>query len=128
MHQARCVAAAVITVVGTVSTVYGTMLDHTATYRAGLALLLLAATLYLDLRQEWRHRRDVALVMRHQTAVARLAMGERQRYTELGWRAAKLDSQVAEAEGEPMGMDGDGQVVRLPVARHVPTMRKNGSA
>ncbi|MEV8394778.1 MULTISPECIES: hypothetical protein [unclassified Streptomyces] len=112
-------AALAIAVVGTALVTYGTVVDHLAMYRAGLASLLVGLIALADARNAHAERR---LIM-HQEAVARLTARERQQYAEMGWKAARLDA----LEGNT-GADENADIVRFPGTRTHSEMRKDGSA
>ncbi|MFF7171142.1 hypothetical protein [Streptomyces pseudovenezuelae] len=77
-----------------------------------------AASLHLTSRQ------NAQRVMAHQEQVARSAAQERQRYAEMGYKAARLDA----LSNETPLMAGDADIVNLPHARLSHQMRRNGSA
>lgn len=114
------VLAKACVIVGITLAAHGTITDQAATFRCGMLILLLstAAALHMTSRANARE------VMAHQVRVARLTAQERQQYTEIGWKAARLD---ALAEDAPTAA-GDADVVRLPRARTAHQMRRDGSA
>lgn len=119
-QRAAIVLASASVVVGAAFALHGTATDRATTFRTGLVALLVGLVGVADARQ----RLNVQRLMEHQTRTATLAMQERQRYAELGWKAAKIDA-LSEETPE---FAGDAQVVNLPVARSASSARKKGSA
>jgi hypothetical protein len=107
-------------VVGIALALHGIVTDQARTFRIGTLTLITSIGVTLHLTS----RMAVHEVMAHQARVARLTAQERQRYTEIGYRAAQID---ARTERTP-GWAGDAGVTRLPHARHTPQMRRDGSA
>jgi hypothetical protein len=120
MHRQRrvIVLAKVCVIVGIAFALHGTITDRASTYRIGMLTLFLSIGACLHLTSRYNTER----LMVHQARVARLTAHERQQYTEMGWKAARLD-----ADEEPP-MLGDAEIVNLPRARNSPQIRRNGSA
>lgn len=114
------VLAKACAVVGTASALHGIAAERADTFRAGLLALVLSTAVHLHMNA----RLNVQAVMAHQTSTTRLAMQERQAYAEMGYKARCFE---ALTEDTPEAAS-DAEVVRLPVARHNPQMRRNGSA
>ena len=106
--------------VGAALVTHGIVADGTATYRAGIALLLIGLVGLVDTHQ----RRNTERLMAHQASVAELSVAERWRYAEMGWKAAKLDG----LDDETQQSAGDAQVYNLPGARAASEERSKGSA
>lgn len=109
-----------VAAVGAALVVHGTVAGIHATYRAGLALLLVGLVGLVDTHQ----RRNTERLMAHQARLAELSVAERWRYAEMGWKAAKLDS----LDDETQQSAGDAQVYNLPGARAASEERSKGSA
>lgn len=120
VQRAAIVLASVSVVVGIAFAVHGTATDRATTYRTGIVALLVGFVGMVEVRQ----RLHVQRLMEHQTRTATLATQERQRYAELGWKAAKIDA----LNEETPKFAGDAQVVNLPVARSASGAREKGSA
>ncbi|GGQ80942.1 hypothetical protein [Streptomyces flaveolus] len=99
---------------------YGTVLDLTPAYRAGVLILItsVAACLHHMIRTATR------AVMAHQSECTRSAVQERQQIAEMGMKAARFDMLTDVA----LEAKGDAEVVALPRPRDTPRMRRNGSA
>ncbi|MFE9810654.1 hypothetical protein [Streptomyces sp. NPDC005548] len=69
-------------------------------------------------------RANLQTLMCHQEHVAHVSKVEKQRYAEMGWKAARLDA----ANDFPPEMVGDADIVNLPRARHFHSVRRDGSA
>ncbi len=119
-RQSVIVLAKACAIVGVALALYGTIMDHTPTFRAGILTALLASGTAIELGS----RAHLELLMTHQEAAARLTMQERQRYTEIGYRAGRLDALTREAH-EPAG---NAQILKLPNAHLLHQMRRDGSA
>lgn len=119
MHVPKgVVVAGSAAAVGAALVIASAVTDHTAQFRVGLVLLLCGLAGYLSARSSL----DTMRLIAHQAQTARLTIRERQLYTELGWKAAQLDTQPEQAPAV------HGDVVPLPVQRPTPYVRRDGSA
>lgn len=119
-QRAALVGFAAGAVVGIVLAIHGTIMDRATTYRTGLVALLVGAAGVLDVRSRLNTQR----LVEHQARLTEVSMQDRQRYAEMGWKAAKLDAMNGEfAEN----VDG-AQILNLPSSRSSHDMRRNGSA
>lgn len=117
MKEWKAVAtAALIAVSGAALVIASAMTDHTGQFRVGLVLLLCGLAGYVCARGS----RDTDRLIAHQAQVARLTVQERQLYTELGWKAALIDTDEDRTT--------QGEVVPLPTQRPVIQVRQGGSA
>lgn len=105
------------TAAGLVFAIHGTAAGAATTYRLGMMLLLVGVAGVV----EARIRINTSKLIAHQVDVARIGVQERQRFAEMGWKAAIL-SAVPEQPNA-----AGGKVVDMP-ARRTPEMRKDGSA
>lgn len=120
-QRAALVGFAAGAVVGIVLTIHGTVMDRATTYRTGLVALLVGAAGVLDVRSRLNTQR----LVEHQARLTEVAMQDRQRYAEMGWKAAKLDAMNNGEFSE--NVDG-AQILNLPSSRSSHDMRRNGSA
>lgn len=109
------VLARVCVIVGITLALHGTLADCVFTFRTGMLIILVSAAVYLQMTS----RANAREVMAHQARLARLSLQERQQYTEMGWKAARLDALTDDAPRAA----GDADVVRLPRARTTHQMR-----
>ncbi|MFF9088593.1 hypothetical protein ACF1BE_19615 [Streptomyces sp. NPDC014991] len=99
---------------------HGIIADRAATFRVGTLALISSAALHLHMTS----RLNTHAVMAHQATLARMSMRERQQYAEMGYKARCFEALTEDAPETT----GAADIVRLPVARHAPQMRRNGSA
>lgn len=107
-----------IAAVGAVLVIGSAIADHAALGRIGFVPLLCGLAGAISARAHDDNNRMMAL----QTQLAHLSARERQRYTELGWRAAEIDRRDAAERAEPQG-----DVVQFP-AQPTPLAGRDGSA
>jgi hypothetical protein len=121
MRQRRVIVLAkACAVVGIALAAYGTSTDRAGAFRSGVVILIAAASVHLHVSS----RMDTQTLMAHQVRMARLTMQERQRYAEMGYKAAQIE---ALADDAPETAE-DAQVVRLPLSRKATPIRRDGSA
>jgi len=119
-HRRVNALAKAFAVVGIVVALHGIATDHARTFRAGILTLIVSAFT----AQHLTSRNNQERLMQQQAELARTTMQERQLYSEMGYKAARLDAQT-----ERIPQTSDAEVVVLPHARsHSPRMRSNGSA
>lgn len=107
-------------IVGIVLAIHGTVTDRAATYRPGLVVLLVGVAGVLDARSRLNTQR----LVEHQARLTEVSMQDRQRYAEMGWKAAKLDAMNGESTENADGA----QILNLPPSRSSHDLRRNGSA
>ncbi|MCX4705698.1 DUF2964 family protein [Streptomyces sp. NBC_01373] len=107
-------------VVGIVLAIHGSITDRAATYRPGLIALVVGAAGVLDARS----RLNTQALVAHQARLTNLSMQDRQRYAEMGWKAAQFDA----SNGGTVEQMGGAQIFDLPSARSSHDVRRNGSA
>jgi hypothetical protein len=122
MHVPRGVVAGSVAAVGAALITYAALDDHTASYRIGLVLLLVGLTGVVVVS----NRRDTERLMTHQTRIASLSKRQAQQYTEMGWRAAKIDTVTASGTAE--ASEGRADVLPMPGPRNETYIRHGGSA
>jgi hypothetical protein len=121
MRERRVIVLAkACAVVGTALAAYGTITDHAAMFRIGFLVLIVSASVHLHVTS----RLNMQAVMAHQVSMARLTIQDRQRYSEMGYKAAQYDALVDDTPE----IEGGAEVVELPHARLTPQARRNGSA
>jgi hypothetical protein len=103
--------------IGLATALHGTVADSSTSYRLGMILLLVGLAGIVEARV----RINTYTLIEHQIDVARLSAQERQRFAEMGWRAAVLNAVPEQSN------TAGGKVVDLPT-RRTPEMRKGGSA
>lgn len=118
MKAWKAVAVAALVAAGGAALVIASALTHhNGQFRIGIVLLLCGLAGYICARSSM----DTARLIAHQAQVARLTVRERQMYTELGWKAAQIDSHDSLHTTH-------GEVVPLPTQRPAPRVRRGGSA
>ncbi|WP_406337325.1 hypothetical protein [Streptomyces sp. NBC_00649] len=120
-HQVTGAAGLSFSVVGAGLIAHSAAADNVATWRTGLAALIIGLIALIDARSTRNRERLLA----HQVKVAELTVRERWRYAEMGWKAARLDALEGKTE-EPDAADA--QVYALPAACPRPEARSGGSA
>ncbi|MYT22792.1 hypothetical protein GTW69_21285 [Streptomyces sp. SID7760] len=119
MHAPRPVTVAVaIAAVGAVLVLASALTEESALFRIGLVPLLCGLAGAVSARN---HQDNVRLLA-FQAQAARLTARERQRYTELGWRAAEINTRTAAEQAEPAG-----DIVPFP-KQPTPLVHRDGGA
>lgn len=125
MRERRVIVLAkACAVVGIALAAYGTVTDQVAPFRGGMITLIVAAAVHLHITS----RADTHAVLAQQASLARLSTRDRQRYAELGYKAALLDALTDDAPTRGADQAGAADVIDLPHARRAPQMRRDGSA